>query len=50
MRNLLFSVSILLLFSLTVFAQDSKKEAKDKKKQEQYEKILDLVRLKNMSL
>ncbi len=44
MKNLLFSISILFLFSLTVFAQDSKKEAKNKKKQEQYEKILELVK------
>ena len=43
MKNYLISFSVLFLFSLTVFAQDSKKEAKEKKKQEQYETILKLV-------
>ena len=44
MKNLIFTFSIIFLFSTTVFAQDSKKEDKDKKKQEQYQKILDLVK------
>ena len=43
MKNYLISFSVLFLFSLTVFAQDSKKEAKEKKRQEQYESIQNIV-------
>ncbi len=43
MRNFLLPISIILFFCITAFAQNSKKEAKNKVKQEQYESILNLV-------
>lgn len=43
MRYFIISFSFIFFLSLTVFAQNSKKEAKEKKKQEQYEKIRSLV-------
>ena len=43
MRKSILLFSILSLLSIAVLAQDSKKEAKDKKKQEQYENVQKLI-------
>lgn len=43
MRYFIISFSFIFSLSLTAFAQNSKKEAKEKKKQEQYELIKELV-------
>lgn len=43
MRYFIISFSFIFFLSLTVFAQNSKKEAKEKKKQEQYEMIKEFV-------
>ncbi len=43
MRKSILLFSILSLWSIAVLAQDSRKEAKDKKKQEQYENVQKLI-------
>ncbi len=47
MKNYIALFSIIYFISIAAFAQESKQEAKERKKKEEYEKILDLVKSEN---